>query len=108
MVNISFTKVKDLSPLDNLPIKTLFAQNYSAKRISAEEQKRFAEVHPDCLTQYTGDQPYGRGWRYDEHDKYLPYYGMLRKVFRLDDDIIPNSVGWYLREGDTDLPTAES
>ena len=108
MVNISFTKVKDLSPLDNLPIKTLFAQNYSAKRISAEEQKRFAEVHPDCLTQYTGDQPYGRGWRYDEHDKYLPYYGMLRKVFRLDDNIIPNSVGWYLREGDTDLPTAES
>ena len=108
MVNISFTKVKDLSPLDNLPIKTLFAQNYSAKRISAEEQKRFAEVHPDCLTQYTGDQPHGRGWRYDEHDKYLPYYGMLRKVFRLDDDIIPNSVGWYLREGDTDLPTAES
>ena len=108
MVNISFTKVKDLSPLDNVPIKTLFAQNYSAKRISAEEQKRFAEVHPDCLTQYTGDQPYGRGWRYDEHDKYLPYYGMLRKVFRLDDNIIPNSVGWYLREGDTDLPTAES
>lgn len=108
MVNISFTKVKDLSPLDNLPIKTLFAQNYSAKRISAEEQSRFASVHPDCLTQYTGDQPYGRGWRYDEHDKYLPYYGMLRKVFRLDDDIIPNSVGWYLREGDTDLPTAES
>ena len=42
MVNISFTKVKDLSPLDNLPIKTLFAQNYSAKRISAEEQNRFA------------------------------------------------------------------
>ena len=108
MVNISFTKVKDLSPLDNLPIKTLFAQNYSAKRISAEEQSRFASVHPDCLTQYTGDQPYGRGWRYDEHDKYLPYYGMLRKVFRLDDNIIPNSVGWYLREGDTDLPTAES
>ena len=108
MVNISFTKVKDLSPLDNVPVKTLFAQNYSAKRISAEEQKRFAEVHPDCLTQYTGDQPYGRGWRYDEHDKYLPYYGMLRKVFRLDDNIIPNSVGWYLREGDTDLPTAES
>ena len=33
---------------------------------------------------------------------------MLRKVFRLDEAIIPNSVGWYLREGDTDLPAAES
>ena len=49
-----------------------------------------------------------RFYFFDEHDKYLPYYGMLRKVFRLDDNIIPNSVGWYLREGDTDLPTAES
>ena len=29
-------------------------------------------------------------------------------TFYLDDNIIPNSVGWYLREGDTDLPTAES
>ena len=46
MVNISFTKVKDLSPLDNVPIKTLFAQNYSAKRISAEEQKRFRRGSP--------------------------------------------------------------
>ena len=46
MVNISFTKVKDLSPLDNLPIKTLFAQNYSAKRISAEEQKRLPRFTP--------------------------------------------------------------
>ena len=108
MVNISFTKVTDLSPLDNVPVKTLFAQNYSNKRVSQEQQNHFAELHPDCLTQYTGDQPYGRGWRYNENDKYLPYYAMLRKVFRLDDAIIPNSVGWYLREGDTDLPTAES
>ena len=108
MVNISFTGVTDLSPLDNVPVKTLFAQNYSSKRVSQEQQNHFAELHPDCLTQYTGDQPYGRGWRYNENDKYLPYYAMLRKVFRLDDAIIPNSVGWYLREGDTDLPTAES
>ena len=108
MVNISFTGVTDLSPLDNVPVKTLFAQNYSSKRVSQEQQNHFAELHPDCLTKYTGDQPYGHGWRYDDNDKYLPYYAMLRKVFRLDDAIIPNSVGWYLREGDTDLPTAES
>jgi len=109
MVNISFTKVKDLSPLDNLPIKTLCAKNYSNNRVSEEDQKKFAELHPDCWAMYVGEQPYGAGWRYTEDEKgYLPYYAMLRKVFRLDDSVIPNSVGWYLREGDTDLPEAEA
>lgn len=107
MVNISFTKVKDISPLYELPITNLCAKNYSQYRVSAEDQAKFAELHPDCWAMYTGEQPYGAGWRYTEDEKgYLPYYAMLRKVFRLDDNVIPNSVGWYLREGDTDLPEA--
>lgn len=106
MVNISFTKVTDISPLYELPITNLCAKNYSKNRVSAEDQAKFAELHPDCWALYEGEQPYGDGWRYagDAKNSYLPYYAMLRKVFRYDDDVIPNSVGWYLREGDTDLP----
>ena len=92
-----------------LPITNLCAKNYSQYRVSEEDQANFAELHPDCWTMYTGEQPYGPGWRYTEDgEDYLPYYAMLRKVFRYDDATIPNSVGWKLREGDTDLPTAET
>ena len=109
MVNISFTKVKDISPLYELPITNLCAKNYSNNRVSEADQAKFAELKPDCWALYTGEQPYGPGWRYTEDGKdYLPYYAMLRKVFRYDDATVPNSVGWYLREGDTDLPQAES
>ena len=109
MVNISFTKVTDISPLYELPITNLCAKNYSQYRVSEEDQAKFAELKPDCWAMYVGEQPYGPGWRYTEDgEDYLPYYAMLRKVFRYDDATIPNSVGWKLREGDTDLPTAET
>lgn len=100
MLNISFTGVTDLSPLDKLPLTNLFAQNYSKNRISQEEQDRFQELHPNCLTQYTGDQPYGPGWRYTEDGKdYLEYYQLLRDVFRYEIyPKTPNHVGWYLKD----------
>ena len=100
MLNISFTGVKDLSPLDNLPIKYLCAMNYSANRVSQEEQDRFQQLHPDCWSQYVGEQPYGPGWRYTEDGKdYLPYYQLLRDVFQYEIyPRTPNHVGWYLGE----------
>ena len=98
MLNISFTGVTDLSALDELPLTNLCAKNTSKKRVSEEEQARFQELHPDCWSLYTGEQPYGPGWRYTEDgEDYLEYYAMLRDVFRYDrDPNIPNHTGWYL------------
>lgn len=104
MLNISFTQVKDLSPLDELPLTHLCAKNYSRNRVSAEEQARVAELHPDCWTEYVGEQPYGPGWRYTEDGKdYLDYYGMLRIIWQYDKyPNNPNHTGWYLKDSITD------
>ena len=100
MLNISFTGVTDLSPLDELPLTHLCAMNYSNKRVSQEDQDRFQELHPDCWSQYVGEQPYGPGWRYTEDGKdYLPYYQLLRDVFQYEIyPKTPNHVGWYLSQ----------
>lgn len=102
MLNISNTHALDLSPLDELPLTHFCARlNPSGKsRIPTEEQERFIEKHPDCWTSFSGAQPYGVGWRYDEDELTpLPYYAMLREVFRYaKDPNIPNHVGWYLEE----------
>lgn len=104
MLNISYTGVTDLSPLDDLDMELLCAKNYSYNRVSEEDQARFAELHPDCWAQYVGEQPYGPGWRYTEDGKdFLPYYKLMRMVFKLDEHIIPNNVGWYI----SDVPGVE-
>ena len=104
MLNISFTGVTDLSPLDELPLTHLCAMNYSKNRVSYEEQQRFQELHPDCWSQYVGEQPYGPGWRYTEDGKdYLDYYAMLRVVLQYDKyPRNPNHTGWYLESAITE------
>lgn len=101
MLNISNTHALDLKPLDNLPLTHMCARTNPSgvSRVPQEEQDRFIKQHPDCWTTFAGAQPYGVGWRYDEDEiTPLPYYALLRKVFRYDDSIIPNNVGWYLSE----------
>lgn len=110
MLNISNTHAVDLTPLDNLPLTHLCARtNPTGKsRVSQEEQQRFTEQHPDCWISFSGAQPYGVGWRYDEDEiTPLPYYAMLRRVFRYDAAAVPNNAGWYLEEGITDLDYVE-
>lgn len=117
MLNISNSHALDLSPLDKLPL-THFVErlNPSGKsRVPLEEQERFIQQHPDCWTSFSGAQPYGVGWRYDEDEiTPLPYYAMLREVFRYDAGTIPNNVGWYLPEDfvsvapDISAPAAEA
>lgn len=113
MLNISNSHALDLSPLDNLPLTHFVAKlNPSGKsRVPMEEQDRFIRQHPDCWTSFSGAQPYGVGWRYDEDEVTpLPYYAMLREVFRYDAATIPNNVGWYLPDGfvsvAADIPAA--
>lgn len=81
-LNIAFTKVSDLSPLDELPMEVLVAMGANT---DTAEQTRFQEKHPDCLTSYQGSQPYGNPWRYSDNGV-TPneYYAMLREVFDYD------------------------
>ncbi len=108
MLNISNTHIVDLSPLDDLPsLTTLVARRWVSDEIGAgnsrvpvEEQERFIEANPDCQAFFSDKKnPYGEGWRYTEDGKdYLPYYALIRRVFRYDKDPnIPNQVGWYLK-----------
>lgn len=105
MLNVSNTKVTDLSPLDELPLTHFVARNNPSGKckVPQEEQDRFIEQHPDCWTSFTGAQPYGAGWRYTEDEKdYLDHYLLLRTVFRYElDPNIPNHVGWYLQDEET-------
>lgn len=100
MLNVSDTKVTDLSPLDDLPITHLCAKRNATgvSRVSAEEQARFKEQHPDCWATFNEDsQPYGRGWRYEEDNlTFLPYYKQIREWFLYDlDPNEPNHMGYY-------------
>lgn len=101
MLNIGFTQVKDLSALDNLNLTNLCIDG---AKVKAEERERFAALKSDCWITYDDAQPYNDGWRYTEENKPLPWYGMIRSVFRYDrDPNIPNNVGWYLPEDFEDV-----
>ena len=104
MLNISNTHVQDLSALDDLPLTHLTVRtNPSGRcRLSQEEQDRLIKQHPDCWISFSGAQPYGVGWRYDEDEiTPLDHYKVVRVVFRLaQDPNIPNHVGWYLKDAE--------
>ena len=97
MLNISYTHVTDLSPLDNLNLTRLTAMYYPKSRVPQEEQDRFTAAKPDCTTFFVGDQPYGKAWRYDANNEYLDWYLKVREVFSYDTyPQTPNHTGWYL------------
>ena len=82
-LNISYSKVSDLSPLDGLPLERFMSIHTP---VSAGEQKIFRQIHPDCWTTfYYGNQPFGKGWRYDDNGlTYSAMYKKVREVFDLD------------------------
>lgn len=97
MLNISYTHITDLSPLDNLNLTHLCAKYYPKSRVSQEEQDRWTALKPDCWSQFVGSQPYGAGWRYTTENEELEWYAHIREVFRYDIyPNTPNHVGWYL------------
>ena len=100
-LNISYTHITDLSPLDNLNLVNLCAMYESKSRVPAEEQERFKALKPDCKMSFVGSQPYGSAWRYDDENNPLEWYTTIRKVFRYDIfPATPNHVGWYLNGED--------
>lgn len=82
-LNVSYTRVSDVTVLEKLPLERFNAMHTS---ISSADQKKFDEWHPDCLTRWEGEQPYGYGWRYDDYGyTFFDYYANMRIVFRYDD-----------------------
>lgn len=81
-LNIAFTKVDDLSALDELNLEVMVD---ARSKTSAEERARFDSLHPDCLIQHTGDakddQPYNYPWRYEKNGDANEYYALLKEKF---------------------------
>lgn len=84
-VNISYTKVTDLSALSDKPLERFV---YYSPKVSAEQEAEFIEIHPDCWTSFRGKNPYMRGWRYDDDAGAEPceMYSKVREVFRYDEN----------------------
>lgn len=92
-LNVSFTKVRDISMLDNVALERMVAM--PEWLISAEDRARFEELHPDCLTAWVGEQPYGYPWRYNSipavTSNFFEYYKEMRLLFCYDDLVGLNS-----------------
>ena len=82
-LNVSYTKVSDISGLEKLPLDRFNAMN---TKISRDDQKLFEQWHPDCISRWEGKQPYGYGWRYDDYGyTFFEYYANMRVIFRYAD-----------------------
>ena len=92
LLNIANTKVKDLSPLKDLPLTNLTLND---SKVSREDREAFAADHPDCLVKASGN-PYGAGWRYvdEKNTQKYPYYAMLADVFGYPEETF-NHTGKY-------------
>lgn len=104
MLNISYSHITDLRPLDDLEhLHTLFVMYEGRSRVPWDEQQRFISLHPDCRTEFVGKQPYGIGWRYATTTTFLPDYQLIRDIFNYDafpGPGCPNDTGFYY---DTEL-----
>ncbi len=89
-LNLSHTSVKDLSPLDGLPLKQLHYVNSGNKAGFTEATwQGIQQKHPDCWITYSplkdgNANPYGTGWRYTKDGKYTDIYRKVRDVFNYD------------------------
>lgn len=77
-LNIAYTKASDLSPLDELGLEVLVDAH---AQTSEEERARFDQLHPDCMVQHTGDDPYKYPWRYEQNGDPNEYYALLKEKF---------------------------
>ena len=81
-LNVAYTKVSDLSALDDVDLQVLVD---ARSQTSEEERARFDQLHPQCLVQHTGDAkddyPYGYPWRFDQDGEANEYYALLKEKF---------------------------
>ena len=83
-LNISITRVSDLTPLKDCPLERMVALQMS--QLTQSEREEFAAAHDECLRVWYGTQPYGYGWRYSDNGyTFYKYYANLRVIFDYDD-----------------------
>ena len=93
-LNICFSKVTDLSPIENLPLERFL---YLNPRVDQETRTAFEENHPDCWVRFTGSDPYSLGWRYNDIGiTMFDYYLKIRDIF--DYDAVDKRVAKQLAE----------
>ena len=85
-LNISYSKVTSLMPLDSLKLERFV---YLKPRASTQEQNTFISIHPksECITVFYGySMPYSYGWRYNDNGKTMFWYykDVIREVFEYD------------------------
>ena len=81
-LNVSHTKVKDLMPLDGLPLERFVCVR---PKVPTAERETFQAIHEDCWVKFSGYE-YGEGWRYDDNGKtYSAIYRKIRDIFGYDD-----------------------
>ncbi len=85
-LNLSYSKVKSLAPLDGLPLERFV---YLSPKASTAEQNTFISIHPksECITVFYGySMPYSYGWRYNDNGKTMFWYykDVIREVFNYD------------------------
>lgn len=78
-LNLSATKVKDLSPLKQVPLERFKCAKCS---FSEAELRNFESRHPKCVTTDTGNIS-GKGWRFNDASQREPfaYYAEMVKIF---------------------------
>lgn len=82
-LNISYTGVKDISPLYDVPLERFCCMQ---TKVPYDQRDMFDELHPDAVTRYKGTQCYGYAWRYvDDGITFWDYYANMRVIFMYDD-----------------------
>lgn len=81
-LNLSYSQVKDLSPLYDLPLERFV---YYDSGLSEAEQQAMRDAHPDCWVNFSGLNPYVLGWRYDDQGyTWCDMYKHVRAVFNYE------------------------
>lgn len=102
MLNISYTKIEDISPLEDLKLThlTTVRNPLVSQNEPGEQLQAFIDANPDCWTVYEGTQEFGTGWRTDKEGKLFGWYAKLEEVFRYSVYVaggsIRNQQGWSL------------
>lgn len=83
-LNVSFTAVTDLTPVMDLPLERFQCMGCD---VPWEQRTQLTEKHPEAILIFTGKQPFGYGWRYDDNGfTRFEYYVKMREIFRYDDE----------------------
>lgn len=86
-LNISCTKIKDFSPLDEITTLNRFYAN-NIKKLPQEQEEHFIALHPDCEVNFHGDSAICGTWR--NHPRYYHFRWCLKhNQWYSFDELIP-------------------